>query len=566
MFSAQSFSVVLAATCIIFQILFLWALHYILSKELRNFLPKAAFWLSIAMGLILFWRSPFSAADFDTTPDALEYAQIARKIFNLQPLYFELEGISHPFRYPPWFSGVFLSPVFFFGSSQELGNVIFPVTLFALAGLSFAFIIGQKLAGAWGACLSVALILILPQYRLAARDVLADVPLACLALAGLLLFLQEKNYNRRYFFCAGVIAGLAGAIKLTGAIILLPFLLRAIDTPLWKDRSKNLLILLAIPLACLIGTLLYNFIYFADAFRNGYQYWTSIPYDYLELTFSLSYLPANLEAAFVQSGIFIILLILVLLEITERRILNFSEQAGPISALSSLRQFCLMLAGLEVIVQLVYFYSSARLYTVPACLLAVYCAVRLGRFAQIFAPSATARNLVYAFTLLVVLGRGYLNWLELPKNRLAVETLREKTPSTAVIVSGFSAAYFAALLDSQRSYLPISRRVEYASKLVAPRRLDLPGEVLENISPFNHRSPELIKAGATEAIKACALESPQLVKDLLQNGREVFVETSAVSIQEFELLKKQFELKLLHPQLYSLQSKAFASTIEGEAP
>ena len=77
------------------------------------------------------WRSPWSASNLAIVPDSVEYAIGAQRLVTVGRYDLEIEGVSFPPRYPPWFSALFLAPAYALAPS-ELGIGILPVLVLAL--------------------------------------------------------------------------------------------------------------------------------------------------------------------------------------------------------------------------------------------------------------------------------------------------------------------------------------------------------------------------------------------------------------------------------------------------
>jgi predicted kinase len=87
--------------------------------------------------------------------------------------------------------------------------------------------------------------------------------------------------------------------------------------------------------------------------------------------------------------------------------------------------------------------------------------------------------------------------------------------------------------------LPISRRVEYASKLVAPSRVPL--TELSGVSPREHRNANLAAGGAREAFVATVLDRPEIVEREIGSGSVVLVDARTLSTEELSALRARFK-------------------------
>ena len=107
------------------------------------------------------------------------------------------------------------------------------------------------------------------------------------------------------------------------------------------------------------------------------------------------------------------------------------------------------------------------------------------------------------------------------------EAILKHTPPDAVIVTGLPPAYLENYPGMKhRSIIPLSRNVEYASKVLVMSKIhDL------SVQPagwWDTRSPELIASGAEEVIPWVALDHPDRLVNFLMEGRRVYVDRETV--------------------------------------
>jgi len=115
-----------------------------------------------------------------------------------------------------------------------------------------------------------------------------------------------------------------------------------------------------------------------------------------------------------------------------------------------------------------------------------------------------------------------------PRRRLAADRINALTPGNAVIVSGIEPAYLEYLVArrSDRRVLPLSRGIEYANKLIAPRRLS-PRVAPDPTCRDDPACPALLAAGAELAVPDVASERLDELEREVALGQPVFVDTSA---------------------------------------
>src|SRR4051794_17897980 len=156
----------------------IWARY----RVLFGLLLIAAIWMA---------RSPYSASNLEVPPDSVEYALSAAQLLETGHYQIIVEGRGVPPRYPPWFSGAVILPVYAL-LGTEPGNAILGITLFAVAGVGISWANGRRIGGNAGSILAALGVLALPAYSGWATQVMSDVPCTALVLGGGLLFLRIR--------------------------------------------------------------------------------------------------------------------------------------------------------------------------------------------------------------------------------------------------------------------------------------------------------------------------------------------------------------------------------------
>ncbi len=481
----------------------------------------------------LYYRSPWSAGDLEVVPDSVEYAVGAQRLATTGHYTIVIDGKAYPPRYPLWFPLV-LAPLYMLGP-RELGIGILGVIAFDLLAALATYRIGRRLAGEWGGCLSVAFVMLSANFTRYGRQIMMDGPATALGLVACALYLRlREKPNGRDFLLAGAAVALAAGFRNTFALLFLPFLVLAIRpqaltedggrgtdgapsgvaaSPLRRVAASVFLLLLPGILVG-AGTLFYNHSAFGSWTRNGYQLWCAVPYDYLSLTFSPSYLLRNLhELAASDTVISIGMAAAGIAAVWRRR---------P-SPLRPLLEF-LLLGPLPVsVLQLFYFSAGERFHLLTLAVLRLIGAA--GIAARL--PGAVTRRrwalagLVAAGALAAILLRSEPE----PLRREVVETMGATLPRNAVIITILDPVFLEpyVLRGTQRQELPICRRVEYASKLVCYRkvpRLDPPP-----VSEVDHHAEGLLRGGCLDPCPYTALESPGRIEELARQGLPVYLDS-----------------------------------------
>ena len=158
--------------------------------------------------------------------------------------------------------------------------------------------------------------------------------------------------------------------------------------------------------------------------------------------------------------------------------------------------------------------------------------------------------------LLLAIGLRALAPDALPLRRMAAERVRQYTPENAVVISEIAPVYLArmAAQGTSRQIVPLSREVEYASKVLAPARIDNPKPPPANW--HDHRSVGLIRGGAKEAVPFVATEQVENLAAEAQGGTAVFLEGTFLAPSDapaITQLKKCFGFTKRAPGLYELR-------------
>jgi hypothetical protein len=293
----------------------------------------------------------------------------------------------------------------------------------------------------------------------------------------------------------------------------------------------------------------YNAYVFGSFWRTGYSYWCSIPYDIAQLTFSMSYLGFNLEVLADDDMLSFWAFVIVIFAVAFRTLSRTAEGSSAIS-LSIKRSLGLGLFGLvpASLVHLIYFYPSSAFHVTTSAWLAANAGGALAIAVLPWNLRPVVRHLPTVLTgLALILAIGsFTGSYRAPHSRYAIAgKLAEATNATDTIITAIDPVYLSAWLPPSVTIIPISRRVEYASKFVTPRSIN--GVVTEVNDPFDHRNLKLLSAGAVEAVHTVAVQEDGTVK-LPTHGR-VLVDTSYLTSAEVAALKNGAAFKTLSQDL-----------------
>lgn len=459
------------------------------------------------------YRSPWSASALEIVPDSVEYAIGAQRFATLHSYDIVIDGVSYPPRYPPWFSVAILAPVYALAPG-EIGNGILPVLAFAIAAVVAAYTIGRKLAGEWAGVLAALALLSSPVVSVLSRMIMTDVPALALGLIACALYmtLSERDSGPWRFAVAGLLAAGAFALRNVYLAVLVPFLWLVLRGR--GSRASKVAALLGPSALVAAATAVYNHAAFGDWRRTGYHFWCSVPYDYANLLFSPAYVRINL-VQFLSVGALVTLAfgaagiaVLVLRKPTGR---------GP------LLRFLLLAAVPGTVFHLFYFFPSIRFHLFALALLTVLG----GAGIAVLVPEGVRRKLWFLPALLVLAVFVWPRQAEPePARRKVAEALARETPRDAVVVSAIDPVYLEPFIlrGTQRRVVPVSRGIEYASKVATPRRIDQLDP--PPTGPGDHRAPALLRAGAKEAVAFTADEAPNALIEWVRSGVPVYVDAS----------------------------------------
>lgn len=521
-------------TCFLIARLFGTCLVYLkLSKnELFGLL------LFLALSAYLLFVPPYLASNLSVS-DALEYSIAAHRYWFDGTYSIGIGTQSLPPRYPPTFSLVFLAPLYAaFGA--EVGNSIFAVLLSALTSLALMYCLMALLIGNTVALIGCFLLFCLPEFRTLASLPMSDLPALMLLLAALLRAVFAHKANRisaKTHLEIGFYLGLALALRVSNIVLivaLLPYL-RALAP---SQRVRALAWAGLAPCLGLISIFLYQKYVFGDFFRSGYHFWVSIPYDFPELVFSSRYLLSNVHLL-LTSASFVPLFFAGIVLLTLKRVaLKSSPPSQPQTALSCSIHAIFFLACALALTYLPYFYCTRRFFLPLSALCIPWVLYHASSFMSI--KQARLLKLLSLTLLFFACGIRFQSIPEIPARRLLAEQSR-RTEQNAVIIAALDPAFAERFItrESERLFIPLTRKEEFASKILAVAPLS---EGLgKPESWFPHRSKAALAAGAKDAVEWVAVEAPDKITALILTGRPVYVATSLAAEEDLYSLKSQFK-------------------------
>jgi hypothetical protein len=510
--------------------------------------PTCRFGVRATLTLTLFclavarlYVSPHYAADLATVPDSVEYAVGAQRIVTIHSYSIAINGVSYPPRYSPWFS-LLLAPAYA-ASPADLGAGIIVVFLFSMIGVAASYRIGDRLAGPAVGAISGAAVLFAPGFAGLTKNILTDAPAVSLMLVGAMVFLDgsQRQFRTWHFAAGGIVSALVLGLRPPSTVIALPFFWVAYFGS--AKRLQNILTTGTPILLVCAATLLYQQSVFGDWRRSGYQFWCPVPYDYPSMVFSLRYVLRNLEQL-VDPKFIAVLGLGVVGAIMVRRLIGGA--ALVIHAIVS--------ALALTIFYLFYFYPDRRFH-LPIIVFAVLIGSVgvTARVAPILGKRATQSALaVLVVLLLIQLWHRVATQNREPARWQMMMALRQ-TPDNSILITTLDPVYLEPLVvrGSHRRVVPLSRNVEYASKVFAWKRI--PQLVLPPVSWSDHRTTALKESGAGEA---CPITVEDGIETVVALARRypVYVDaaTAEGGSQQINRLHEYFSFEPVAMKLFRL--------------
>ena len=497
-------------------------------------------------------RTPYSASNLEVPPDTVEYALAPLQFLETGRYEIMVQDRGLPPRYPPWFPVLVILPAYaLFG--HDPGNAILPVTLLAVAGVGFAYAIGQRISSQTGGVLAGLGLLLLPTYSAWATQVMTDVPCTALMLGTCLLYLRLRTHPKPLLLLlgAGSLVALTALFRPVFAAMLLPFVVSVVRQR--KEIFLRGLLLLAPMAGAVAASFAYNASAFGSPFRNGYHFWSPVPMDYPAMTFSTSFVRMNLD----EVGWAV--LAIVSLIFLGAGVLAWRRRPAAVFGASqeSFRDTVLFLALTTAPIlafHLLYFFPADRFH-IPMMAGAVVLAGSMLTLLIGRGREPIFNGLLPVALLLAVVGR-IATPAPIPLRRIAAENIRKYTPGNAIVISAIDPVYLGRLAGagSSRRIVPLSRNVEYASALLVRRRVEDPR--LRGLTWDDARTIALIRPHAEEATPFVASERLNDLAREATNGTPIFFESSYVDQSEAKVLAAlQTRFKMIHRAscLYQLQ-------------
>ena len=398
--------------------------------------------------------------------DSVEYSVSALNYFVHGKFGFYLNNRFFPSRYHPFYSIFFVVPSFaLFGN--DIANAPIISEIFAGLGYIVCFYIGYLISGSFGGFLGALFIFLVPAYNYFGRMVLTDVPCTVFALILSVFFIKKSNN----YLVIGIFGAIAFSLKFSCIFFIIPFIF---DLPCRnKDKKLTALFQLIIPyLVISISTCIYNYVFFNSIFRSGYHFWSSVPYDYLNLTFSLNYVPEILHnltepATFLPLLFCLITLLIILKKFPENS--NINNQV-----LTRLVNFTFQIFIYLFIFYSLYFYKSPRFFLPFATLFGVLNGSIIASFLQNNTSIRKTINISICGMLTVFVIYFQTNRIVYSANYLEAISDIEDSKNRNYIISKYNTLYTSTIakqVGNLKDVFPFDRSEEFASKFITSAKV-----------------------------------------------------------------------------------------------
>ncbi len=494
-------------------------------------IPIAAALALILADAALLFSPPSLGAATAVRPDAMENVFAGAGDGGL--FGFVLNGEWRPSRYSPWLHWLILAP--FQAASGDPFAAVFGPWLATIALLALIFFTARMLAGNGVGALSASLALLVPGVPFYAVCAMTEAPYCAFLFLLLLLWLKMKREDAGLpglLACLlyGVAAALCGAMRGTGYVmLLLPLAELLRNGSAWRERVLRLSALLLPVAIVLVATACFNAATFGSPFRTGYHYWCPVPYEAEGLTFRWDWLAANARKLAHLPWTWI--------TAVEAALCVFGLAFGRRTRLwKAHATFSFLQSGALLALYLPYFFYDPRFF-LPIPLLLFGPALALIAELPFFRENLQWK--AGATWILVVLAQGFavhaiawnhhaLTYLSDGQSRIFLTAANDVLPQDSVVVSPFDPLLTESLLargerGERRRIIPLSRDLEYAGKLVAPRpvgRIDPPPK-----GPTDHCAEALLRNPNCERPypKVAFEEERWLLPETVKDGRPFYL-------------------------------------------
>ena len=481
-------------------------------------------------------------------PDALENAFCADNFLREGKYGFYLNGVLHPSRYLPWFPLLFLAP--FQAITGDVYGAVYGSWL-ATAGLATVMFLSCRQtavrpgpAGARDlACGGLVGLLTFPVLLLSSFFIaltgyaMTEIPYLLFCVWAMILWTHlasRPGVDVPSLFWCGVLIALGGSVRSSAyPMLALPFLLIFMREKDWKRRFL-LWSLAAFPTALvLLASNIFNWRVFGSPFRTGYHFWCPVPYDFMSLTFNLSYAAEYLPRLVREKGFFLTMALLAVCAAwfcVSRAARKEKLWSLPTwTAWEASMAFALLQGAIIFVLYIVYFFYDKRMYLPILVMILPPAASAAAHLLRMFLKKrqTVCWILAGAAIILQIVAMHNLNDYHkairgIPNDREKLEYLGSVLPGNAVLLSMFNPAVADRFFQhgTNRKIIPVNRIHEYADKIAAPQKVKAcdppPHNAVDNLAPGLLSQP-----GCYLPFPYALSDDPAFFKELMEKNEGV---------------------------------------------
>ena len=481
-------------------------------------------------------------------PDALENAFCADNFLREGKYGFYLNGVLHPSRYLPWFPLLFLAP--FQALAGDVYGAVYGAWL-AAAGLAAVMFLScrqttvrpgpagaRDLARGGLAGLLTFPVLLLSSFFIALTGyAMTEIPYLLFCVWAMILWTRlasRPGVDMASLIWCGVLIALGGSVRSSAyPMLALPCLLIFMREKDWKRRFL-LWFLAVLPTALvLFASNIFNWVVFGSPFRTGYHFWCPVPYDFMPLTFNLSYAEEYLPRLVREKGFFLTMALLAVCAAwfcasraaRRRKLLSLPNWTAWEASMA----FALLQSAIIFVLYIVYFFYDKRMY-LPILVMVLPPAT--SALANLLRMILKKRQTVCwilagaAIRLQVVVMHNLNDYHKairgIPDDREKLEYLGSILPGNAVLLSMFNPAVADKFFQhgTARKIIPVNRIHEYADKIAAPQKVKTcdppPRDAVDNLAPGLLSQP-----GCYLPFPYALSDDPAFFKDLMEKNEGV---------------------------------------------
>lgn len=540
------------------------ALFYCLARdwakniERKSFFSYCCIFLILVTTCITVFPQPDSLTNMGVS-DSYEYLQgiVSLKENNNYSISFVLpatlttipdtaplhEILTLPPRYPPWFSMLFLFPVWILSTLSCW--VLLPTILCTLLLVFSAATIAFHLGGIVGATLASAFILTLPDIRHLSLMTMTDIPATALFIFSLYALLRNPRSisDSKLFiftwFSSLFFALLIGALIRPSSMVLFlaPSAMFFKKNPLYMYRWRITFLTALVASIVTLSNALYNRFTFGDSATSGYAFWVPEFYNSLSNTLSFHFLSRNIPVAFFDTQLLPLLLVasaLYIILIKQGRI-ELPVRTAPTVTL---------VVTPYLLFFLLYFYPSPRFYLPLVVLLCTLIGGLVGRLS-----TKKMRPLLYSLAVLAMTAATLSSKTREPGPTTAaiLDEIKTRVPRGAVILTDINPIYVSFYHPEEHILIPASEESMYFQRLanLFPESMAVKNWLIAFRSHATEQGTQLKR-----------WESPSPEMQMLATAERLFLATPLIPAKALEQYRKQFSVRALSPTLWQLLPQA----------